>query len=145
LKYSGASGSCDCNSEGIISGCKAKDFILFGYENEFKQVILNIVNNSKDEFLEKNIKNGAVYITVDKDGKNIMIKICDNAGGIPNNIISKIFDPYFTTKGVQGTGIGLYMSKAIIENNMGGKLSVRNIDDGVEFMIELPQTIDSRG
>jgi signal transduction histidine kinase len=67
-----------------------------------------------------------------------VISIADNAGGIPEEIINKVFDPYFTTKGPQqGTGVGLFMSKTIIEKNMGGTLVVRNTDIGAEFKIEV--------
>ena len=66
-----------------------------------------------------------------------MVTISDNAGGIPDDIIHKVFDPYFTTKGPKhGTGVGLFMSKAIIEKNMGGRLTVRNTGEGAEFRIE---------
>ena len=67
-----------------------------------------------------------------------MLSIADNAGGIPDDIIGKVFDPYFTTKGPQaGTGVGLFMSKNIIEKNMGGLLTVRNFKEGAEFRIEI--------
>jgi PAS domain S-box-containing protein len=123
---------------------------LTGYPNEFKQVVLNIINNSKDAILEAREdgalpKNGAGTIHVSlqvSEGGALALLIRDNAGGIPDDIINKIFDPYFTTKEPgKGTGIGLYMSKIIIEKNMGGRLSVRNAasdhDRGAEFKIEL--------
>ena len=67
-----------------------------------------------------------------------MLTIADNAGGIPEEIMDKIFDPYFTTKGPdKGTGIGLFMSKTIIEKNMNGTLGVRNTEQGAEFRIEV--------
>ncbi|MBF0317843.1 MAG: GAF domain-containing sensor histidine kinase, partial [Nitrospirae bacterium] len=115
-----------------------------GYPNEFKQVILNILNNSKDAIISRR-NNGdkiqgriEVDITSDEDNEQIMVSIIDNGGGIPGDIIDMIFEPYYTTKGAEGTGIGLYMSKTIIETNMGGRLTVKNVDGGAEFVIALP-------
>ena len=77
-------------------------------------------------------------ITICREGDRAVITISDNAGGIPDEIMGKIFDPYFTTKGPQdGTGVGLFMSKAIIEKNMGGRLAARNAGEGAEFRIEV--------
>jgi PAS domain S-box-containing protein len=114
------------------------DPVVHGFQNELAQSLLNILNNARDTFIERGCDNPAVTITIaSQDGKNV-ITIADNAGGIPEEIITKVFDPYFTTKGPQhGTGVGLYMSKAIIEKNMGGRLSARNTGDGAEFRIEL--------
>lgn len=111
-----------------------------GFALEFSQVILNLLNNAKDVLVERGTAGPAVFIEChcEDDSRNI-IKIRDNAGGIPEVILDTIFDPYFTTKfKSQGTGLGLYMSKMIIENIMGGKLLVHNIPDGAEFSIELP-------
>jgi len=111
---------------------EGKDFKIKSFKSEFQQVILNILNNAKDILLENNIVDKEIKIELDK---KIVIK--DNGGGIPENIINRIFEPYFTTKEPgKGTGIGLYMSKMIIENNMNGKISVKNIKNGVEFTIE---------
>ncbi len=108
-------------------------------KNEFYQVVLNILNNAKDALLINNVVDKMVYIKVKYDDKCAYMEIHDNAGGIPKNIINKIFDPYFTTKfSKQGTGIGLYMSKMIVENNMAGELSVENIENGACFYIKLP-------
>ena len=110
------------------------EFIVNGLQSEFQQVILNLINNVKDILIEKEIKNPNIDITL-KDKK---IYIEDNGGGIPEDIIERIFEPYFTTKEQgKGIGMGLYMSKMIIEENMGGKLSVENADDGAVFMIDL--------
>jgi signal transduction histidine kinase len=88
--------------------------------------------------MENRIDNPRVMITICGYDGQAVVTIADNAGGIPEEIIEKIFDPYFTTKGSQqGTGIGLYMSKTIIEKNMMGSLTVRNIDGGAEFRIEV--------
>lgn len=110
----------------------------FGYPNEYAQVILNILSNSRDVFTERSVENPQITITItDENGKS-KLTISDNGGGIDESILPKIFDPYFTTKEPgKGTGIGLYMSKIIIEQNMGGTLSARNYADGVEFIILL--------
>lgn len=114
-----------------------RDFKIQSYKGELSQVIFNLLNNAKDEFIRKEIKTAKISIDLTKEDKNIIIKISDNAGGIDENIIKKIFEPYFTTK-EKGLGIGLYMSKIIIEKNMEGKLEVKNINNGVEFSIYLP-------
>jgi signal transduction histidine kinase len=114
------------------------DQAIHGYRNEFAQVLLNILNNARDVLTEREIADPRVTITIGHEGERTVVSISDNAGGIPEDIMVKIFDPYFTTKGSQGgTGVGLFMSKTIIEKNMGGKLSVRNIDDGAVFRIEV--------
>jgi signal transduction histidine kinase len=103
------------------------------YTNELKQVVLNIIKNAQDALIEKDIQNP--YIKIDVD--NTTIKISDNAGGIPENIIDKIFNPYFSTKTKKdGTGLGLYMSKTIIEEHCGGKIGVENDKNGAVFTIE---------
>ena len=80
-----------------------------------------------------------IDIGVEKVGDRVVTLIRDNAGGIPEEIIDRVFDPYFTTKEEgKGIGIGLYMAKMIVERNMGGRLTVRNTDEGAEFTIELP-------
>ncbi len=105
------------------------DANIDGYRGEFTQVILNIISNAKDILLEKNIKQPTINIAILKENDVIIITIEDNGGGVPETIIDKVFDPYFTTKEQgKGTGIGLYMSKMIIEENIGGKISVENRD-----------------
>ncbi len=107
-------------------------FSIDGYKSEFQQVILNIISNAKDILIANEVKDAKIEITL----KDNSITIYDNGGGIKKEIIDRIFEPYFTTKEQgKGTGIGLYMSKIIIENNMNGILEVRNIKDGVEFSI----------
>ena len=113
---------------------------VFGYENEFAQVVLNILNNAKDALQDKERSPKTVTVQIYKDDKYNYFAISDNAGGIPMDIMQKIFDPYFTTKDEgKGTGIGLYMSKTIIESNMHGKLSVSNSDKGACFKIIIPR------
>jgi PAS domain S-box-containing protein len=112
--------------------------VIRGYRNEFSQVLLNILNNARDILTERATENPKVTIMIFSEGDRAVVTIADNAGGIPEEIKGKIFDPYFTTKGPQsGTGVGLFMSKTIIEKNMGGKLTGRNIAGGAEFRIEV--------
>ncbi len=104
------------------------------YTNELKQVILNLIKNAEDALIEKQIVNPTITIDV---VDNIII-IQDNAGGIPHNIMDKIFQPYFSTKiNKDGTGLGLYMSKTIIEDHCDGKLEVTNTKNGAMFKIVL--------
>jgi len=108
-------------------------------KNELSQVIMNILANSMDAIVLKKMKNGEIIITFGHNKKSAYIIIDDNAGGIPEDIIEKIFEPYFTTKEKDnGTGIGLYMSKEIIEEHMNGKLQVFNTLSGASFKIFLP-------
>ena len=113
------------------------NFILDGYSNEVTQALVNIINNAKDISGQRDIINPTIYIkTFTKDNKNI-ITIQDNAGGIEITPIEKIFEPYFSTKHPSvGTGIGLYMTKTIIEKNNNGKIDVKNLDDGAIFIIK---------
>ncbi len=106
---------------------------------ELPQVIINIINNAKDILIEKNIKNPYIELNLIKEKNKITISIEDNAGGIPENIILKIFDPYFTTKHhSHGTGLGLNMSYKIITDSLKGNLYVKNTNNGAKFFIELP-------
>jgi signal transduction histidine kinase len=103
-----------------------------GYKTEFSQVILNILNNAIDVLNERGIKNKKIWIKI----KDNLVEIEDNAGGIPEDIKDKIFEPYFTTKfQSQGTGIGLYMSKIIITKHFDSKLEVENSQNGAVFKI----------
>ncbi|GLI36773.1 HAMP domain-containing protein [Geobacter hydrogenophilus] len=116
----------------------AGDPVINGYLNEFSQVLINILLNARDALVERNVDNPRVTITINtRDGKAVVV-IADNAGGIPEEIMEKIFDPYFTTRGPdRGTGVGLFMSKTIIEKNMNGSLTARNVGEGAEFRIEV--------
>jgi len=110
-----------------------------GYPNEFSQALLNILNNAKDVLIERKIIKPFVEIILSKSQNKTSIRIRNNGGRIKKEIIDKIFDPYFTTKPNQsGTGIGLYISKTIIERNMKGKLIAHNINNEIaEFVIYL--------
>lgn len=104
-----------------------EDAIINGYPNEFAQVILNILLNSKDAIILNAVKDGIVKIRVFRVDGSIKIELLDNGGGIAPDVINKIFEPYFTTKyKSNGTGLGLYMSKSIIEESMGGKIDIES-------------------
>jgi signal transduction histidine kinase/CheY-like chemotaxis protein len=112
-----------------------------GYQNEFKQVLINIIMNAKDAIERRRAKeenlSGEIQLTIVQTYCYIILTIQDNGGGIDESIIHRIFEPYFTTDKVSGTGIGLYMSKAIIEDSMNGKIEAANVNDGARFTIRL--------
>jgi len=120
-----------------IQQSKQKDIIINGYENEFKHLFLNLINNAKDAFNDKNIKKRIIAIGYNETEHHIVIQVVDNAGGIPENLIKDIFHPNVTTKGdKEGTGIGLYMSSQIARKHRG-ELSVQNTKDGARFTLNL--------
>jgi len=110
-----------------------------GFESEFKQVILNIINNAREALSEAQKTGKAIKIKVHQEGETAIVEISDNAGGIDEKLLQegKLFEPYNTTKGESGTGVGMSLSKTIIEKKMGGKLSAENIKDGALFTVEL--------
>lgn len=108
-------------------------------KNEMVQVLMNLIKNAHDAILEQKITDGKIEIRIEEYGNGIQVNVEDNAGGIAPDVIEKIFDIYFTTKDPdQGTGLGLHMSKYIIEESFGGKISVENINGGARFVILLP-------
>ncbi|MFY4808806.1 ATP-binding protein [Aliarcobacter butzleri] len=115
-----------------------EDIKIFGVKNELSQVILSLVSNSIDAL--KNRHNPKISINVVSSSAEVIIEILDNAGGIKVKNLKKIFEPYFSTK-EEGTGIGLYLSKIIIEESFGGKLQVQNIKDGAKFSIFIEKAI----
>jgi len=124
----------------IVKKFDNENIEILGYSNEFSQVIINILNNSKDAFSESNIDNKKITVHTYIKDTSVFIEISDNATGIKEELMEKVFDPYFTTKEEgQGIGIGLYMSKTIIEKNMNSKLNVfNNKNNGASFILELP-------
>jgi len=114
------------------------------YPNEVKQVLLNLLKNAQDALLENKIQNPYIEIeTICGEKNETFILVKDNAGGIPTDIIDKIFEPYFSTKlEKDGTGLGLYMSKTIIEDHCDGKLYVKNAQEGAVFTIKLTENDD---
>ena len=112
---------------------------VFGIKDELEQVIINLVTNAQDAFIENKIENKKIIIKTQNIQDHIVLSIEDNAGGIPSEIIEKIFDPYFTTK-KQGTGTGLYMVNLIITTSFQGKIKVYNTqNNGVRFTITFPK------
>jgi len=127
-------------SNGILLNIYSNKDITFScLKNELSQVLVNLIANAMDAILLKNIKNGEITISTEENDGNVIIIVDDNAGGIDENILEKIFEPYFTTKeNDKGTGIGLYMSKIIIEQHMKGKLEIENGLLGASFQIVIP-------
>lgn len=121
------------------------DTKVYTYANELSQVFINLFSNTKDAFLENNIKDRYIKAEVKSDKNSIHIEICDNAGGVKDDVMDKIFEPYFSTKNEKnGTGIGLYMCRMIIQKHNQGKIYAKNVKDGVCFVIELPLSEDKR-
>jgi len=118
------------------------DEVIFSYPNEIRQVILNLLKNAEDILIEKEIEKPHIHIRINQLGPMMILEIGDNGGGVPDEIRNKIFDPYFTTKEKRdGTGLGLYMSKMIVEDHCGGKLNVYNSEHGAVFEVSLRKTV----
>ncbi|MFW2599960.1 cache domain-containing protein [Aliarcobacter butzleri] len=118
-----------------------KNLKIISYLNEYKQVVLNILNNAKDVLIDKDIKNPLIKLTASEDANYVILNIEDNGGGVLVEPKNKIFEPYFSTKeNSNGTGIGLYMSKIIVEKNMKGELKVENTNKGAKFSIHIPKS-----
>ena len=115
-----------------------KNPTLIGYKNEYSQVLINIINNAKDVLIQRKIKDPYIKISIYEEKENIITSIEDNAGGIKIEPLEKIFEPFFTYQKLNGSGLGLFMSKLIIENNMHGKLLVENSLNGAIFRIIIP-------
>lgn len=136
--------SCKCQNKNfevcdniVYPPCKHPETLVYGYISEFKQVMMNVIQNAKDAVLFRD-KDRKIDIAIESKARIITVKVKDNGGGIPNEVIQKIFDPYFTTKSEgKGTGIGLYMSKLIIEEHMNGSIMAKNNDYGATMTISL--------
>ncbi len=117
-----------------------KDVKIKGFFNEFSQVLINIINNAIDAFNGINLKKRLIYIEIDTTTQgDAIMRLCDNAGGIEEGILDKIFEPYFTTKHASsGTGLGLYMSKMIVNNSMKGSIVAHNENKGACFTLTIP-------
>lgn len=116
-----------------------KKIPILTYPNEFAQVVINLINNAIDALLENKIGDPNIYVDIHESKEHIEVSIEDNAGGIEEEIINRIFEPYFSTKGKNGTGLGLYMSKMIIEKELQGTLEIVNTKRGACFSIKIPR------
>jgi PAS domain S-box-containing protein len=114
------------------------DIVVSGYPNEYVQAFLNIMLNARDALLDHQVMRPLISIRILRENGRSIVTVRDNGGGIHEDILPKIFDPYFTTKHQStGVGLGLYMAKMIIEKKMHGSLTARNMEDGAEFKIEM--------
>jgi len=108
------------------------------YANEIVQVLLNIMNNAIDELIERKIKNPKIVLEITTKPQSVIIAISDNAGGIAEENINTVFEPYFSTKGKNGTGLGLYMSQMIMQKQFHTKIEVLSSNEGATFKVEVP-------
>ncbi|NOQ29519.1 MAG: PAS domain-containing protein [Helicobacteraceae bacterium] len=114
------------------------------YSRDLMQVLINILKNAKEVLVEKNIAQKEIIVFANKSEDQLIIKISDNAGGIDKKVLSKIFEPYFTTKGEKnGTGLGLYMSQVITQKHLGGELKAYNIASNAVFEITIPLKVET--
>lgn len=111
---------------------------IIGFQNEYSQVLINLIANAKDVLIGRSIKDPKITVKVYNEDSFCVTEIIDNAGGIKVKPIEKVFQSFFTFEKKDGTGIGLFMSKLIIEKNMDGKLEVKNNNNGACFIIKIP-------
>ncbi len=119
-----------------------EDIEITTYQNELVQTLINILKNSIDAHKEKTKDNQVLIIKVYENSMHIIIEITDNAGGIPKDILQKVFEPYFSTKSKNGTGLGLYVCKTIIEEHLQGKITMQSQDKKTSTLIELPKILE---
>ncbi|WP_432402786.1 ATP-binding protein [Wukongibacter sp. M2B1] len=118
-----------------------EDGMIYGHSNQYSQVIFNIVQNAVDALIENRLNRRRIDIRIFSQGCHQVVEIQDNARGIDENIIGDVFEPYFTTKSKgKGTGLGLYMSKVIIEKNFQGYINITNQNDGLNVSIMVPRS-----
>ena len=117
-----------------------KNSSIVGFKNEYSQVLINILSNAKDELVRRKIKDPKIILRIGEDKDRSVVEIEDNAGGIKIEPIEKVFEPFYTKNKVNGTGVGLFMSKLIVENNMDGRLLAKNTNKGAKFIIVVPKS-----
>lgn len=131
--------SAKMRREGIIIENDMKSGLYVdGYMGEFKQVVLNLINNATDQLIEKGVDAKNIKISASERDGFAILSISDNGGGIPKEVLGHIFEPFFSTKGESGTGIGLNLARTIIEEKMGGKIKASNSEVGAVFEVRLP-------
>ena len=130
------------NNIKVVCDCEEVQPVVT-YSNELIQVVLNLIKNAQDILTQNQTPQAKITLSTRQSAQDEQsIVVADNDGGVPEELIEKIFEPYFTTKGnLNGTGLGLYMSKTIVEEHCGGRISVEN-DNGAHFIITLPMTLD---
>ncbi len=111
---------------------------IYGYQNEYSQVLINIISNAKDVLIQRNIQDGLIEVKVYEVNGKCITEILDNGGGISEKYMDDIFKPFMTFEKKDGSGIGLFMSKLIVENNMNGTLTASNEKNGAKFFITIP-------
>jgi len=112
---------------------------IYGNQNEFSQVLLNLIINARDALLSTKPPNPYITLSTSQTSDINTLKVSDSAGGIPEMLLERIFEPYFSTKGDQGTGIGLYMVRTIIQEKFNGSITAHNDKNGAVFVIEIPK------
>ena len=119
--------------------------VIDTYPNEVRQVVLNLVKNAEDVLIENEVTKGYIKIDTFEEEGFVYLVVSDNGGGVPERLKEQIFEPYFSTKlQKEGTGLGLYMSKLIVEEHCGGKIWVENSDEGARFKLRLPLAKEAR-
>jgi len=129
----------DLKHKNITVTCTAETpILLHGNPNELAQALLNLVANARDALIERTVSDAHIDLHAASDAERAIITVSDNADGIPPDHLSKIFEPYYSTKGSKGTGIGLYMVRTIVQEKFGGTIQVDNTEWGARFTITLP-------
>ena len=132
-------GTLQSNEITLHKSCPKVSPTLYGHPRAFSHIILILLNNANDVLMQRKIADAGIWITMTSGKEYLTVTVEDNGGGIDEEIIEKIFDPYFTTKPKEeGTGIGLYMASTIIQRVFHGSISVSNTDKGAKFLIEIP-------
>ncbi len=123
----------------FITSCQKESPKLYGHPRAFSHIILILLSNANDILMQRKITDAGIWITMTSGKEYLTVTVEDNGGGIDEEIIKKIFDPYFTTKAKEeGTGIGLYMASTIIQRVFHGSISVSNSTKGAKFLIKIP-------